>query len=123
MRWILAILLLGMLTTVHAKPNEEVLKIGTSITTKAEDESRGKGATETLQEYIRDETGLNPEINRLGDWRKVLDGVNKGELKVGLFQGFEFAWAREQQPKLTPLALGINVNHNPVIIVVTSTKN
>jgi ABC-type phosphate/phosphonate transport system substrate-binding protein len=122
MRWILAALLFTV-TIVQAKPDADVLKIGTSITTKAEDESRGKGATETLQEYIRDETGLNPEINRLGDWRKVLEGVNKGELKVGLFQGFEFAWAREQQPQLMPLALGINVQPNPVITVVTSTKN
>src|SRR5262249_48740774 len=37
----------------------------------------------------------------------------------GVFQGSEFAWAQEQQPKLKPLALAVNVYRYPTAHVVT----
>ena len=41
--------------------------------------------------------------------RELADKMTKGELQLGVFQGYEFAWAQEKQPQLKPLALAVNV--------------
>jgi ABC-type phosphate/phosphonate transport system substrate-binding protein len=97
----------------------DVLRIGTSGTLTAEkDNSKEKGALTTLRDFIKDETGLKNEIERQKDWRELADKMAKGELHVGVFQGYEFAWAKEQHPDLQVLALAINVSRYPVAYAV-----
>jgi len=105
----------------QSKP--DVLKIGTSGTFTAEKGEKGKGAVETLQKFIRDETGMKNDITRPADWRELADKMAKGEFHVGVFQGFEFAWAKEKYPDLKPLALAVNVHTYPVAHVVTKANN
>jgi ABC-type phosphate/phosphonate transport system substrate-binding protein len=76
-------------------------------------------ALETLRRFIKDETGLDNEIVRQKDWRVLAARMAKGELKIGVFQGYEFAWAQEEYPKLEPLALAVNGYRYPVVYVVT----
>jgi ABC-type phosphate/phosphonate transport system substrate-binding protein len=105
------------------QPKPEVLKIGTSGTLGTEKGGKEKGAQETLRKFIQDETGMKNEIGRPTDWRELAEKMSKGELHVGVFQGFEFAWAKEKYPDLRPLALAVNVHLYPVVHVVTKANN
>jgi ABC-type phosphate/phosphonate transport system substrate-binding protein len=97
----------------------DVLRIGTSGTLTAEkDNSKEKGARASLRDFIKEETGLKNEIESEKDWRELADKMAKGELHVGVFQGYEFAWAKEQHSDLQVLALAINVSRYPVAYAV-----
>jgi len=97
----------------------DALRIGTSGTLTAEkDSTKEKGALANLQGFIKDETGLKNEIERQKDWRELADKMSKGQLHIGVFQGYEYAWAKEQHPELEMLALAINVSRYPVAYVI-----
>src|SRR5438874_12177600 len=107
-RTILLAVLLGVLGVVLAIPAAgqqgnkiDVLHIGTSGTL-ALDESGGKQATaqDTLQSFIRSETGFENDIIAQKDWAELADKMANGQLHLGVFQGYEFAWAKEKYPKL-----------------------
>src|SRR5260370_36504853 len=120
----LAIALLAMLgfglTLLHAEPAKvEVLHIGTSGNLTAEKQEKEKGALESLKSFIKDETGLKNDIARHKDWRELTDKLAKGDIHVGVYQGYEFAWAQEDHPELKPIALAVDLNRYPVAYVVT----
>jgi ABC-type phosphate/phosphonate transport system substrate-binding protein len=97
----------------------DVLHVGTSGTLTAEkDTSKEKGALETLRNFIKEETGFANDIVRQKDWRELADKMAKSQLHVGVFQGYEFAWAQEQNGDLKPLALAVNVYRYPVAYMV-----
>jgi ABC-type phosphate/phosphonate transport system substrate-binding protein len=97
----------------------DLLRIGTSgKLTSGSAADKEKAGQDTLHDYIKDETGLNNEIVRQKDWQELADKLSKGELQLGVFQGYEFAWAQEKKPDLKPLALAVNVYTYPVAYVV-----
>jgi ABC-type phosphate/phosphonate transport system substrate-binding protein len=97
----------------------DLLRIGTSGTLSVQSADRKeRSAVETLQSFIRDETGLSNEIVRQRDWRELADKLAKGQLQLGVFQGYEFAWAQGEHPGLRPLALAVNIYRYPVAYVV-----
>src|SRR5262245_53715471 len=72
----------------------ETLRIGTSGSLAPErGGQKNESALSTLKGFIQEETGLNNEIVRQKDWRELADGMAKGQLHLGVFQGYEFAWA------------------------------
>src|SRR5947209_12385291 len=74
----------------------EFLHIGSSGSfTGATQPGKEKAALETLQAFIKEETGLDNEIKRQKDWRELAAKLTKGELQIGVFQGYEFAWVQE----------------------------
>jgi len=97
-----------------------VLKIGTSgsLTSENEDKKKEEGALETLRSFIKEETMFNNNIVRQKNWQELAQKMSKGELHIGVFQGYEFAWAQEKYPELKPLALAVNVYRYPVAYVV-----
>ena len=99
----------------------DILHIGTSgsLGTEKKEES----ALETLKEFIKEETGFDNDIVQLKDWRELTDKMVKGDFQLGVFQGYEFAWAQDKQPQLKPLALAVNVYRYPVAYVVTQRDN
>jgi ABC-type phosphate/phosphonate transport system substrate-binding protein len=97
------------------------LRIGSSGSLAADDASKKEqSALQTLQAFIKDETGLDNEILRQKDWRQLVDKMAKGDLQLGVFQGYEFAWAQEQHALLKPLAIAVNVYRYPVAYVVVN---
>ena len=70
-----------------------------------------------LQAYIKEETGLNNDIQRLKSWQELADKMQQGQVDIGVFQGYEFAWAQAEYPGLKPLALAVNVYLYPVAYV------
>src|SRR5262249_21695956 len=102
----------------------KVLRIGTTGSlAAATDPGKDKAALESLQSFIKDETGLHNDILRQPSWRLVADKMAKGQLELGAFQGYEFAWAQAEQAGLKPLALAVNVYRYPVVHVVARTNS
>jgi ABC-type phosphate/phosphonate transport system substrate-binding protein len=82
-----------------------------------------KAGTQMLQTFIKEETGLDNKITPQKDWRELARKMAKSELHVGLFQGYEFAWAKEKYAALKPLAVVVNVYLYPTAHVVTNRSN
>jgi len=102
----------------------DVLRIGSSGTLTGDKQTdKEKSALDTLKTFIKDETGMNNEILRQKDWQGLADKLAKGQLHVGVFQGYEYAWAKEKYPQLKPLALAINVYRYPVVHLVVKRDN
>ena len=96
-----------------------VLKIGTSGSLVVENEtSTKKSSLESLQAFIKAETRLDNEILRQKSWGELTDKLAKEQLQLGVYLGFEFAWAQGKHPDLKALALAINVDKYPVVSVV-----
>ncbi len=117
---ITAAVLLAACTAAQGQEKKvDVLKIGSSGSfTPGRDQKKEEGALETLRDFIKEETMMKNEILKQKDWQELAQKMSKGELHLGVFQGYEFAWAQEKYPELKPLALAINVYRYPVIYVV-----
>jgi ABC-type phosphate/phosphonate transport system substrate-binding protein len=113
------LLVLPAATSRGQQARLDVLRIGTSGNmTGGNSGAREKAGLDTLHSFIKDETGLNNEIVRQKAWRELAGKMAKGEPQLGVFQGYEFAWAQEKHPDLKPLALAVNVYTYPVAYVV-----
>jgi ABC-type phosphate/phosphonate transport system substrate-binding protein len=108
----------GALTRAQ-EPKPDVLRIGTSggLTGQAQAGKETAGMA-TLKSYIKDETGLNNEIIKLKSWQELVDQLGQKKLQLGVFEGYEFAWAQEKSADLKPLAVAVNVHVYPVVYVV-----
>jgi ABC-type phosphate/phosphonate transport system substrate-binding protein len=54
------------------------------------------------------QTGLHGDLVAGGDAFSVAEQLNGDKIQLGVFHGFEFAWAREKYPKLKPLMIAVN---------------
>jgi ABC-type phosphate/phosphonate transport system substrate-binding protein len=77
-----------------------------------------KGAVNSLQSFIKDEVNMTNRIDHARDWRDLADKMAKGKFQVGVFQGYELAWAQGKYKGLKLLALGVNVHRYPVACAV-----
>jgi ABC-type phosphate/phosphonate transport system substrate-binding protein len=108
----------GTVARTQSAPGH-VLRIGTSGTLAPATGAKEDAALATLRDFIKSETGMDNQIIRQKDWRELADRLAKKQLDLGVFQGYEFAWAQEKSPGLRPLALAVNVNRYPTVHVVT----
>jgi ABC-type phosphate/phosphonate transport system substrate-binding protein len=113
-------------TAQQAEPTQEkVLRVGASGTLTPEKPGSAKesAALSTLQSFIKNETGLDNVIVRCKSWQQLLERMVSGQCPLGVFQGYEFAWAQEKNAGLKPLALAINVYRYPKASVVVREDN
>jgi ABC-type phosphate/phosphonate transport system substrate-binding protein len=101
----------------------QVLHIGTSGSLALNSGVNEDTAIDTLKSFIRDETGFNNEITKQKNWKDVAEKMRSGQLDLGVFQGFEFAWAKEKFPELNGLAIAINVYPNRYAFLVARKDN
>ena len=121
---VLALLIAASALARGAQPKVAVLHIGSTGTLTGKiDSPKEKAGFETLKRFIKDETGLDNEIVGQLQWPELAAKMAKGEFQLGVFQGFEFAWAQQIQPELRPLAVGINVYRYPVACIFTRKDN
>src|SRR5262245_10157362 len=88
-----ALLMLG--SSTRGQPAKiDVLRVaGTGTTTGNPDSPKEKVGMETLQIFIKEETGLNNEVlPPRKDWKELAKNLAQGRLHVAVFQGHEFAW-------------------------------
>jgi ABC-type phosphate/phosphonate transport system substrate-binding protein len=88
----------------------KVLHIGTSgsMALNAGSGAKERTAIDTLQSFIKTETGFDNDITPAKDYRELVQKMAKSEFQLGVFQGYEFAWAQEKDAKLRPLALAVD---------------
>ena len=65
-------------------------------------------AVKPLRAVINQQTGLRSDFSIVSEADKMAEQIASQQLKLGVFQGVEFAWAKQKHPKLTPLILAIN---------------
>jgi len=97
-------------TSVHGQPARlRLLRVGaTGTLTGKGDSGEEEAGVELLRAFLKDETGLNNEIAKEKDWQVLLAMLAKGQVHVVVFQGYEYAWAKERHAELRPMALAIN---------------
>jgi hypothetical protein len=88
----------------------DVLHVGTSGRLRAETQNDNeKGELASMKGFIKDVTGYDNDITREKGWKELTDKLATGELHIGVYQGYEFAWATKDCPDLKPLALAVNL--------------
>ncbi len=108
----------------YGQSDKGVLRIGSTGTlTGNADSSREKAGIDVLRDFIKEQTGMSNEIQGQQGWNVLADKLAKGQLQVGVFQGYEYAWAQEKVPQLKPLALGVNSERYPIACVVVKRDN
>ncbi len=60
-----------------------------------------------LRQLIHKQTGLTGDVDIVPDALTLADRMKAGRYQLGVFHGFEFAWARTRDPNLVPLAVTV----------------
>jgi ABC-type phosphate/phosphonate transport system substrate-binding protein len=60
-----------------------------------------------LRELIRKQTGITGEVDICPDARVLTDRMKTSRYHLGVFHGFEFAWAKKRDPDLVPLVVTV----------------
>jgi len=67
------------------------------------------------------QTGMMGHLSKAGDALDLGKQLNEQKVHLGIFHGYEFAWAREKYPDLKPLVIAVNTNrHLRALLVVRS---
>jgi ABC-type phosphate/phosphonate transport system substrate-binding protein len=110
---VLAVLLSLLGTRANAQQAGKLtfLHIGTSghLALNSSSGVEEKTAIDTLKAFIKSETGFDNDIVREKKYEELVRRMASGQLQLGVFQGSEFAWAKEKDAKLQPLALAVDV--------------
>jgi ABC-type phosphate/phosphonate transport system substrate-binding protein len=99
-----------------------VLHIGATEAFVAENVPEGSDETAAdaaYQQLLQDLTGFGSDIVALENHEVLAERLAGGRLQLGVFMGYEFAWAQARHPKLKVLAVGVN-NHfyqQPALVV------
>lgn len=114
---------------IQAQKPPETLRIGVGGDLSLEGgtnknaEAKEAQALESLKSFVKTETGFANEILRQKGWHDVSTKLANGQLELGMFQGYEYAWARAQHPTLRPLALAVNGQTYRTAIVLVHQDN
>jgi ABC-type phosphate/phosphonate transport system substrate-binding protein len=70
------------------------------------------------------QTGTNGKLCKAGDACTLGKELTEDRVKLGIFHGIEFAWARQKYPQLRPLVVAINgdIHLRAVLVVRTDNK-
>lgn len=70
-----------------------------------------KPVVEAFGTLVQAQTGLDTEVMRGEDACRLGQSICDNDVQIGIFQGVEYAWAKQKYPELKPLMLIIN--HRP----------
>jgi ABC-type phosphate/phosphonate transport system substrate-binding protein len=56
---------------------------------------------------MKTQTGINGELVAAGEAKNLAERLKSGDCQLGIFHGFEFAWARQAMPELKPLLIAV----------------
>lgn len=79
-----------------------------------------KLANTPFKSLILDQTGMPGNVTNPIDAMEMAKQLDDRELQLGVFHGFEFAWAQSRYPNLEPLVVAVpNVRETQVYLVVS----
>src|SRR5580765_5330993 len=64
--------------------------------------------TPLFQSLMREQTGLDGQVITTGDALDLGQRLNDKAVHLGVFYGFEFAWAQQKYPDLRPLMVALS---------------
>jgi ABC-type phosphate/phosphonate transport system substrate-binding protein len=64
-------------------------------------------ATSTYQKLMQSQLGMDGKVVHLADGMAVAAQLDSGQQHLGIFQGFEFAWAKAKYPNLEPIVVAV----------------
>jgi ABC-type phosphate/phosphonate transport system substrate-binding protein len=67
-----------------------------------------KVALRPFRLLMETQTGLRGKLVPAGDAMSLAEQLNSNKLQLGVFHGFEFAWAKQKYPELRPLMIAVN---------------
>lgn len=102
---------------------DSILHIGSSGSLTSSSNVKEEDALETLRSFIKEETGMENQIVKEKNWQEVTDKLAKNELQIGVYQGYEFAWAKDKLPDLKPLMLAVRVHPFSKAFVIANKSN
>jgi ABC-type phosphate/phosphonate transport system substrate-binding protein len=115
-RWLAAgLLVAGLAGLVTGRPAAGEDPKGGKITIGLTDtlfrdnlEARSEKAARPFKSLLESQTGLSGEVVPNLKPEDLARQLKDGKLQLAIFQGFEFAWAREKDPDLKPLMIAVN---------------
>jgi ABC-type phosphate/phosphonate transport system substrate-binding protein len=69
------------------------------------------------------QTGMTGQFSVAGDALELGRQLDEGKVQMGVFHGFEFAWAKEKYPNLKPLAVVVTTKNTLRAVLVTAKTN
>lgn len=100
-------------------PKNKNLRIGLMDTLFRDiDEGSIKSSVDQFQSMMEKETGLKGSSAHVKDWQQLAKDVADGKYDIGVFHGYELAWARDKNPKLKALAIAVNQKDEPKAILI-----
>jgi ABC-type phosphate/phosphonate transport system substrate-binding protein len=60
-----------------------------------------------FKSLLESQTGVHGELVAGGDANNLAQRLKSGDCQLGIFHGFEFAWARQTMPELKPLLIAV----------------
>jgi ABC-type phosphate/phosphonate transport system substrate-binding protein len=106
-----------------AEESSGPLLVGVSGNLTLEPPTTSKSADKTLKSFIKEQTGMDSVITTEKGWRDLADKLENKKEQIGVFQGYEFAWAQEKFKNLVPLAVAINIYRYPTVYVIINRDN
>ena len=82
-----------------------------------------KGSIEEFKAQMEAETGQPGEAVRVADAWKLGEQLTQRKLQLGVFHGFELAWARQKYPKLRPLVVAVNQRPDAEAVVLVAANS
>jgi ABC-type phosphate/phosphonate transport system substrate-binding protein len=112
---LLAILLTAVTigAEVRAETPSDTIRIGVvKSLCKNMPEGLVKVAMQPFPALLHAQTGFSYELASPTDAMILGKQIAEKDVQLGVFQGFEFAWAREKYPELRPLLIAVNEHPN-----------
>lgn len=81
------------------------------------------GLLRPFQIMLESQTGLPGKLTPVRGWEQLSQDLSQDKVQLGLFHGFEFAWAREKYPDLRPLVVVVGKVAQPRAHLVTLKGN
>jgi len=104
----LALLVLSLAASPGSS-QEEKIKVGTTESMfPGMSAERLRKASRPFKSLLEHSTGFSGEVVPGGEALSLADKLKKDDVQLGIFSGVEFAWAKEQNPKLEPLVILVN---------------
>jgi ABC-type phosphate/phosphonate transport system substrate-binding protein len=69
-------------------------------------------AMKPFSALVKMQTGFDSELSPPSDTDTVAELLSKNEVQLALFEGVEFAWAKQNYPDLHPLVIVVNEHRN-----------
>lgn len=60
-----------------------------------------------IQTMMETQTGMAGKVSPVAGWEQLAHELDTGKTQIGLFHGFEFAWAKQKCPRLEPVIVTV----------------